>query len=130
MKPEALELDPIVEWELIKRRGVLEDEEGWYEWAKKMPRLSFPPEWMVRILPPLSGAIARFVVTHGVLGANYQVSAYADVHNRLGSEPLPYWEIYPYDGDVWRCPLEHGRELIDGIHRAFEYMIEEHEKED
>jgi hypothetical protein len=77
----------------------------------KMPYLQFPARWSIRMLWPFGGAAARFVVKKG----DAEVSVYADFDDSLGCMGKPYWEIYPYDGDTWRCWINEGDELIKAI---------------
>jgi hypothetical protein len=76
-----------------------------------MPVLHFPATWGVQVIWPFGGAAARFVVTKGT----HRVSVYADFDESLGYFGEPYWEVYPYHGDTWRCALAEGDELINAI---------------
>lgn len=79
-------------------RAKIEREEQWDEY-QNLPRLKFPPDWEVQMVPPFGGALARFWVFKG----ENRVSVYFDAHSKLGSVGSPYWEIYPaVDGDVDR----------------------------
>lgn len=94
----------------MERRRI-EDAEKWDVWVQKMPALSFPQDWKVKIIPPFGGAMARFQVTTDTAF----VSVYLDVFKRLGSCDGPYWEVYPYDNDVYRCAMEETQKLLEAI---------------
>jgi hypothetical protein len=90
----------------------VEASECWREWCEKVPFIRFPAEWDVKVIPPFAGAIARFIVR---LPDGETRSVYLDVYNRLGfysNPPEPYWEVYPYQGDVGRCDMADVAELI------------------
>jgi hypothetical protein len=76
-------------------RAKVEAAEKWRD--IKIPPLRFPEGWVIELVPPFAGAVARFVATntHGV-----KVSVYYDAHGALGAEDHPYWEIYPVGGDL------------------------------
>lgn len=86
----------------------------WQKWMPRIPQLSFPPDWRVRIWPPFGGALIRFQVDD-------KISVYLNVNNALGYMNEPYWEIYPYEGDTFRCPMNETDELIAAINRAREH---------
>lgn len=92
-------------------RTMLESSEKWTEWAQEIPSLSFKPDWKVKIIPPYGGAMARFVVSRG----STYVSVYLDVNDSLGVCGYPYWEIYPYKGEAFRCSIDEVDELIEAI---------------
>lgn len=76
-------------------RANLEKAEKWSE--IKIPPLRFPAGWVVELIPPFAGAVARFKATntHGVA-----VSVYFDAHGTLGAVDSPYWEVYPVGGGL------------------------------
>lgn len=85
------------------------------EWVEKIPRVRFDPEWDVRAIPPFGGALVRYKVRHN--GAF--VSIYLDGDNSLGYGPEPaYWEVYPYEGDVWRCRIDETESLVEAIRES------------
>lgn len=82
------------------------------EWARKMPRIPFDCAWDVRAIPPFGGALVRYAVKHD--GAI--VSIYFDGDNSLGYGPEPaYWEVYPFEDDVFRCRWDETDELVAAI---------------
>ena len=92
-------------------RHDIERAERWRKWAEKIPNIQFPSDWNVRIVPPYCGAMARFYVQ--LPNEEGIISIYLDVFERLGYyEGEPYWEVYPYLGDVGRCPMEDVKELL------------------
>lgn len=100
-------------------RSQVEEAEQWEDWMNRVPPIQFPADWYVQIIPPFCGAMVRFRVTRpDVPGTS--VSVYLDVHSVLGCCEHPYWEIYEYDGDVKRFPMEDVDALIVGIHEIFE----------
>lgn len=76
-------------------RWAVERTEKWRDLVEKMPFIRFPADWEVAVIPPFSGAIARFRVRRGVA----TVSVYADFYERLGIWAEPHWEIYPSETD-------------------------------
>lgn len=83
-------------------RSQVERDEDWEEWCNKAPWLQFPPGLDVKIIPPVHGAMVRFMVRFADgTDADNTVSVYWDCHNALGIMSKPYWEIYPvkYKGD-------------------------------
>ncbi len=93
------------------KRTESEYAEEWLVWINKIPALKFPPDWEVKIIPPFGGAIARFTVDKG----DNSVSVYLDCYDKLGYFGSPYWEIHPYDGDVYRTAMENSEDLIEKI---------------
>ena len=101
---------------LEDKRCEVEAREGWREWCNKMPKLHFDPAWSVRILPPYGGAMARFDIEYN---GNY-VDVYFDVYSRLGwmvndDGPIPYFELYPWEGDCKRYYMDEVDEMMDDI---------------
>lgn len=76
-------------------RAKLEQAENWG--GIEIPELRFPAGWVVQLVPPFAGAVARFMATntHGV-----KVSVYYDAHGALGAMSAPYWEVYPIGGQL------------------------------
>lgn len=95
-------------------RFQLEQKEEWREWVNKIPSIRFPMEWKVKVIPPFAGAMARFLVE----SEGKTISVYLDCHGALGAVDTPYWEIHPYEDDVYRCGMEEVEELITAIHHA------------
>lgn len=94
----------------MKRLEVEKDEE-WTKWMNEIPALKFKDDWEVRIVPPFGGAMVRFWIDKG----ENHVSVYLDCHERLGCGGGPYWELYPYEGDTFRCGMEETDKLLDAI---------------
>ncbi len=87
------------------------------------PVIPFKPDWRVRIIPPYNGAAVRFCVSY----ENSFVSVFADVDSNLGvlfdeeGGSVPYWEVYPIDGDYQRCELSDVGGLVALIERSLDY---------
>ena len=97
-------------------RWKIEKAEEWRDWVRKIPSINFPSDWSVRIIPAFAGAMIRFLVTKG----DKEVSVYLDVFARLGAWDEPYWEIYPYDNDTFRCRMEDVDTLLSKIGEVLE----------
>lgn len=94
------------------------------EWASKIPYMSLPSDVEFKVIPPFAGAVARFMVKKG----NRTVSVYLDCYSILGAMNKPYWEIYPYKGDTYRCYIDEVDELSEKI--TEELNREQSEEED
>lgn len=81
------------------------------KWRVKIPAISFPSDWQIQIIPPFGGAVVRFRVIKG----DAEISIYLDCYDRLGCCGAPYWEIYPYHGDTYRCGIDDIKELLEAI---------------
>lgn len=95
-------------------------------WVDKIPAIRFPSNWFVQVIPGFGGALARFRVT---LSASEQegdpvVSVYLDGFGTMGCMPEPYWEIYPYDGDVSRYDMDDVDGLLAGIAESLKQQKE------
>lgn len=94
----------------------------WEKWYKEIPFLTFPDHLEVKIIPPFTGAIVRFLVRdkkyHGA-----EVSIYLDCYSILGASSKPYWEVYPYEGDVFRCGMNETEELVESIEHSIRCQI-------
>ena len=88
----------------------------WDKWSKEIPRLNFNSDWNVKIIPPFGGAIIRFNCEKN---GNY-ADVYLDCYDELGYFGSPYWEIYPYDNDVYRCGINETEELLQRISEVLE----------
>ena len=95
-------------------RYKLEDKEEWMKWVKEIPELTFPSDWRVKVIPPFSGAIVRFRVLKG----DKSVSVYLDCYDSLGCFGSPYWEIYPYEDDTYRCGINETQDLMRAIEKS------------
>lgn len=96
----------------------LEKKMGYQEAVPKMPFLSFPDNYEIAVIPPFSGAMARFYVRKK--GTKGRLSVYADFHDLLGFFNGPYWEVFPYQGDVFRCKIDEPEKLMKAIVEAVE----------
>ena len=105
----------------LMARYEVEDKEDWRKWVKEIPELKFPADWSIRIMPPFGGAIARFQVT---TKADGWCSVYLDCFDNLGIMGEPYWEVYPYDGDTYRCMMNETTKLI----RAIKHSLRQRER--
>lgn len=89
------------------KRYKVEQEQDWKGEIARIPWLYFRSDWQVRIIPPFGDAVVRFQV---ILPSGTLKSIYMDSRNSLGiwgngNTAEPYWEVYPYRGDVGRCDL-------------------------
>lgn len=88
-------------------------DEYYRKWIDKLPSFNFDPSWNVKIIPPFAGAAVRFQVKRG----DAHVSIYADFDSSLGywGDDEPYWEIYPFGDDTWRCGINDTEDLLKHI---------------
>ena len=89
------------------------------EWVKKIPSIKFPVDWEIQIIPPFGCTMVRFRVTKD----EAWVSVYLDCYDLLGCVGTPYWEIYPYDGDTFRCRMEETELLLDKIQESINNQL-------
>ena len=82
-------------------------------WFNKIPFISFPKNWLVKITPPFGGATVRFRVK-GAKDAR-EISVYLDCYKKLGCFDGPYWEISPYKNGVCKVPMEDVDKLLTKI---------------
>jgi len=92
------------------------------ERIKEMPFISFPINWLVRIIPPFGGACIRFHVREKDANKDDVVSIYLDMDDNLGSCGEPYWEVYPYNGDTFRCGKDEIDELLKAIQQSLDVL--------
>ena len=81
------------------------------KWLKEIPYIQFPDDWQVQISPPFAGAVVRF----RVIKDKAEVSIYLDCYDKLGCYGEPYWEVYPHEGDVYRCDMDDTKSLLNAI---------------
>ena len=99
----------------ISERWRVESEQRWREEIATMPFITFPANWKIQIIPPFGDAVVRFRVE---LPSGAARSVYLDARHSLGvfadkrGDLIPYWEVYPYRGDVGRCDKENVAELL------------------
>lgn len=46
------------------------------------------------------------------------VSVYLDCFDNLGVYGEPYWEVYPYDDDIYRCDMKDTKKLLRAINHS------------
>lgn len=105
------------DWE--KRFHAQIEYDQWFEtrqWGPKIPYLRFPADCEVKIIPPFAGASCRFMIKRG----SKSISVYLDCYGILGAMDKPYWEIYPYKGDTFRCWIDETNELLRAIEEELE----------
>jgi len=85
----------------------------WQERITKIPFITFPSHWEVKIIPPIGGVIIRFLVRRPYTKG--EVSVYLDFDAMLSINTNPYWEVYPYNGDVGRCGVKNIEKLLKMI---------------
>lgn len=95
----------------------VESDQDWKGEIVRIPWLHFRGDWQVRIIPPFGDAVIRFQV---ILPSGTLKSIYMDSRHSLGvwgdlSTCEPYWEVYPYRGDVGRCALDDTIMLMEMI---------------
>lgn len=98
----------------MKNYGLIEKYEQMMEhmkWVQEIPYISFPSDWEIAIMPPFLGAVVRFRVKKG----DAEVSIYLDCYDSLGCYGSPYWEVYPYEEDVFRCAMLDTESLLTAI---------------
>lgn len=91
------------------------------EWMNLIPHITFPPTWMVQMIPPFHGMIVRFRVHRPFEDeTGHWTSVYLDAWERAGawSKNEPYWEVYPFEGDVGRCSMNDTKELLRMINQG------------
>ena len=100
--------------DITMERYKIEREQGWREEIVTMPWITFPADWKIQIIPPFGDAVVRFSVE---IPSGAKRSVYLDARCSLGAMldengPIPYWEVYPYRGDVGRCLKAEVEELL------------------
>ena len=94
----------------------------WDKWREKIPFINFPERFEVKIIPPFGGAVARFQIRDKEYEDTW-VSVYLDCYDLLGYYGEPYWEIYPYNEDIYRCGMNETDELIKAITHSIDNQI-------
>jgi hypothetical protein len=101
----------------MKRREV-EMEQGWIDVAETMPKLQFPSDWEITMMPPFSGVDVRFRVT---LPSGLTKSVFFDSRCALGNcfdfygKPIPHWEVSPVGAKAGRCEKNNITTLMEMI---------------
>ncbi len=86
------------------------------KWREEIPTIQFPSDYNIQMIPPSFGAIVRFRVKTD----KGNVSVYLDCYDMLACFGEPYWEVYPYEGDVFRCAMNNVDELLEAIQKALD----------
>lgn len=107
--------------EIFSARLRIESQEEWRESSDLTPAFSLPRGWKIKIIPPFGGAMERFQIQKG----DGWVSVYFDAYGRLGAMDFPYYEIYPYKGDVARFSVDE----IDEMLKAISHSLREQNRE-
>lgn len=94
------------------------------KWREEIPYIQFNNSWLVKIIPPSTGAVVRFLVKLPGMSEGDRVSIYLDCYNKLGFSSGPYWEVYPYHGDVGRCSINDIPRLLEMIEDRIEQSDE------
>ena len=110
-------MTPEEEVEKKLERYRVEEDQKWRAEINRIPFLTFRSDWQVRVIPPFGDAVVRFQV---LLPSGTLKSIYMDSRCSLGIwgngvNPEPYWEVYPYRGDVGRCHLADTLMLMEMI---------------
>jgi len=109
---------------LRKRKGDMmvsaryDEEFETLKWVNSLPYLSFPADWLIKIVPPFVGAVIRFRVKKATTPANQDISIYFDGYNNLGMMGGSYWEIFPWNEDTARFKLGEEAEMLEAIEQA------------
>lgn len=114
----------IIDFDVIKKSGELARLLEWEKWQNEIPYIEFPKEYLIRAIPPFHGSIIRYNIKHKEYNELW-VSIYLDCYDILGLFGKPYWEVYPYDGDVFRCDMNDTEALLQAVKQSFEEQIKE-----
>jgi len=96
----------------------------WDKWREEIPYINFPSDWQVKPVPPVTGAVVRFLVRRNDTRKGDRVSIYLDCYNLIGYYDGPYWEVYPHNGDVIRCGIKDVESLVKYIGESLEQIKE------
>lgn len=105
----------MTEYEIYRSRIDIEGKQKWREEIDNIPYLSFKPEWKVKVIPPISNAVVRFLVE---LPSGVRKSVYLDSRQSLGfweGGTKPYWQVDPVGDDVGRCGIDDVKTLMELI---------------
>ncbi len=94
----------------------LRKDNEWDKWLEEIPFIKWPRNWMVKGVPPFAGAVIRYRVK--LEGMQDEVSIYLDCYDRLGFYRAPYWEVYPYNDDIFRCGINEIDVLLKAIKQS------------
>ena len=87
------------------------------KWVKEIPYLELPNNIKIKVIPPFARAVCRFQLEY----KDNWCSVYLDCYDCLGSVGEPYWEVYPYEDDVFRCSMNDTYSLIKAIKESLKY---------
>lgn len=95
----------------------MEEQFEWRKWADAIPFINWPSTWLIKAIPPMTGAVIRYWVK--LPKSKNHISIYLDCYSMLGACDKPYWEIYPNkDGDCDRFDMNNTKGLLKGIRQA------------
>lgn len=102
------------------------------KWRILIPTFKIKPDWLIQIIPPFTGAVVRFGISKENFKDRQFISVYLDCYELLGfcGEGNPYWEVYPVNGDTWRCAMDDIDGLMEGIEKGLQQIEEENNKEE
>jgi len=86
--------------ETTNKRFDVELEENWTNFYNAMDYIELEQGFSFRVTPPIGGALMRFSIFHKE--SEREFSVYFDAHNQLGRMDVPYFEVYPVQGDTFR----------------------------
>jgi len=107
--------DDLLDFALILEVEQLQE---YNKWTKEIPFIPFKKDWEVKPVPPHGGAIVRFLVRRNDIPEK-SISVYLDCYDRMGCVGKPYWEIYPYGEDTYRCGMAEVEDLVAAIDKEF-----------
>lgn len=102
--------------EIVKAESLLEEEYEFRKWLTKIPSIKLPTHLSFVPSPNFSGSVARFRVQADF--KKNDLSVYLDCYDNLGCFGEPYWELYPYKEDVFRCAMNDTTSLVNAIVEA------------
>ena len=113
-------LDGLSDYEKRRHIAVLYDElfDNYFKVENPPPFIPFKNDWDVLFTAPFYGASARFRIAKRGGGLENSVSVYLDRFGMLGAVDHPYWELFPYDGDVFRCDMDDVESLVEAIEKS------------
>lgn len=102
------------------------------KWRMLIPAFKIKPDWLIQIIPPFTGAVVRFGIFKEGFKDHQFISVYLDCYELLGyvEGNCPYWEVYPVNGDTWRCAMDDIDGLMEGIEKGLQQIEEENNKEE
>ena len=104
--------------ELYYARREVERQYEWMKWVEEIPFIPFKEDWVVKVIPPFTGAVVRFLVKKKSDSDENRISVYLDCYEELGVFGEPYWEICPHTDDVYRVKMNNIDELVSEIENA------------